>query len=433
MTRRWIWLQDYSPTGLNLYTDAGIDAALAEYGPKFSDFVVAARLDGDSRTWFRSTEMTMYPRVIDGVSPGECFIQRAHALGKRVHLWFIVGYWSTYNQLYVPLPAAWNTQVLGTAECRGTLNWINFSIADARQRIADILVDYGEQNTGLDGIHLDYARYHWTQSSCASFLTTQLENLYSRVHGGIAALETLELTAAIGGSTTTNENVHRPVVAMIEHGYVDYMLMMAYYTFTVAQKIDYIENTLALLPGWEAHRMAPGLGCEDGFASFQTQYDDWVAGGYNHFCLFDNTSETAAMIALLPDIAALTMADHPQYPAIEVQRADMFAHIAAMQTARGTPYLQLLKTPEDAQYGIEPTTFDTSRKPDDVADDWTECGGALAFSGTRGQYYCDVYNGPLGHGYICGVEVYWNGSTWRYQHHVGPEARSGTFDAWEEI
>ena len=50
MARRWLWLQDYSAGGSTLYTQAGIDAAVAANSGKFTDLMLAQRLDNDARS-----------------------------------------------------------------------------------------------------------------------------------------------------------------------------------------------------------------------------------------------------------------------------------------------------------------------------------------------------------------------------------------------
>jgi len=432
--RRWIWIQG----GSSVFSQAALDAAVARYGDTFTDFILAERLDTDSRSMFNSSLMTLYPIVIGGLTPGEYLIQQLHALDppRRCHLWLYCGWWGTYSSCFSAPLAAWNTQSRADPDCRGTYDWLNWCYSSApRQYVADICADFAEQNVGLDGIHLDYMRYDASCQDCGEYSAALVADAVDRIRAAVHAVSPgCEVTMAISGDQTHNEALtFRPVDLSITGRLIDAYQMMSYTSRTVAQKLVYI-TYLAGLANWEAGSLFPGLGTFDGLAAFETQLDDWTAAGYDHFSLFDSVTETDAMLALLPDIGAMTLADHLHYPRIEAQRSDFFTHAATMETAHGTPYLQCLYTPADDQCGLDAQTFDTTRKPGDEAEDWTEFAAPLpdAFSGALAQYRIDRYNGPLGHGYITDARVNWNQSIWRYRHHAGPETRAGIFDAWEE-
>ncbi len=116
----------------------------------------------------------------------------------------------------------------------------------------------------------------------------------------------------------------------------------------------------------------------------------------------------------------------------------MFSKIAASQNSIiignvNAKYSQCLISPESDKDGASLTAFDRTRKPTQ-GNDWTNILTALDVAGgTRCQYYCHVYKGPQGQGYIMGARVVWDhGRVWIYREHVGPEKRSGTFNAWWE-
>jgi len=432
--RRWLWIQDYNTEGNNYFTQAGIDALLARTAGKFTDYVVAERQDTSALAWFNSSLMGTRSRRIGGLTAGQYYIQQAATYGRRVHLWLYTGYFGTFQEMYVPPLAAWSTQSMGTSVCRGDLDWLNFSVAGAREMVADVCQDFAEQNPGLAGVHLDYIRYHASHQDCPTYDEDQVADCIIRVMNHLRPATDLELTAAISGTYDHNEPLtFRPVDRMVEERLVDYMHMMSYTTRTVAQKRDYIENRLALLDGWEPHRMTPGLGSFDGLTSWNTQLANWTAGGYTHFCVFDNTTLTDAMLATLSTLPALDMDDHCNLPTIGAEHTDLSGLVDTMQAARVVaeqPYLQCLYTPTTTPTALSGATFDTARKPSDEADDWTEVGAADAFAGSLGQHYVDVYDGPQGAGYITGTRVEWNESTYRYEEHTGPETRSGPFDQW---
>jgi hypothetical protein len=118
---------------------------------------------------------------------------------------------------------------------------------------------------------------------------------------------------------------------------------------------------------------------------------------------------------------------HPDLAAIELERKAVFARLSAAEAAyhaAARRYLQCLVTPPDDQDGTTLAPFDRSRKPSDEKDDWTKLVAAAdVATGTRCQYYVHRYDGPQGPGFVLGARVTWDGATWVYEEHHGPEDR----------
>ncbi len=129
------------------------------------------------------------------------------------------------------------------------------------------------------------------------------------------------------------------------------------------------------------------------------------------------------------------MREHPAYAEIENERGLMFNQIRLSQidcfenTGR---YQQCLISPDMILDGNVLVRFDRLRKPRHEQRDWT--GVIDVQSNVRCQYYCHQYSGPRGHGFIIGAKVFWEGKTWVYEEHSGPEKlNEKNFDTWLEI
>jgi len=289
--RRWLWVQDYS-SDARLYTQAGIDELVDRTVGKFTDLVLAARLDGDARMWFRSSLAAMQDRQIDGLTIGEYLIQRAHEKGMRVHAWIYTGWWATYLQMKDPPSATWNTSTLDDGRCN-TVAWVNMAEPGARQMIAGMVGDLVAQNQGLDGIHLDYIRVHHTQSACPVITPDHISQLLIEARRAIG--RDCELTVSISGNQVRNEEVKRDVPRWLSEGLADQALMMSYTSVPIADKLAYI----ATLPSRARWRIVPGVSDVDGTESLRDQLGQWAAAKYNRFAVFDSYHLMDDMLALL--------------------------------------------------------------------------------------------------------------------------------------
>lgn len=288
--RRWLWVQDYS-SDARLYTQAGIDELVDKTAGKFTDLMLAARLDDNARVWFRSSLAAMQDRQINGLTIGEYLIQRAHEKGMRVHAWVYTGWWVTYMQMNDPPPAAWNTSTLDDPRCN-TIPWVNLAEPGARQMIAEMVGNLVAQNQGLDGIHLDYIRVHHTQSECPVITPDHISQLLIEVRRAIG--NDCELTVSISGNRARNEDVKRDVPRWLSEGLVDQALMMSYTSIPIPEKLAYI----ATLPARSTRRIVPGVSSEEGAESLRDQLEQWKAAGYNRFAVFDSYHLTDGMLAM---------------------------------------------------------------------------------------------------------------------------------------
>lgn len=276
----WLWVQDYSGDS-QLYTRDGIDELIDTTAGEFTDLMLAARSDNDARMWFRSSLIEMHDQRIDGLTPGEYLIQRAHERGMRVHAWIYTGWWYTYVRMHDPPDSAWNTRNIDDSRC-DKIAWVNFAEPGAREMIASVVGDLVEQNEGLDGIHLDYIRVHHTLSECPVITPDHISQTLLDVR---EAIGDCELTASISGNKRRNRAVKRDIPRWLSEGLVDHALMMSYVSVSVPEKVAYIDT----LPSDATWRIVPGLSDEYGVESFREQLVQWQDAGYDdRFAVFDS-------------------------------------------------------------------------------------------------------------------------------------------------
>lgn len=138
----------------------------------------------------------------------------------------------------------------------------------------------------------------------------------------------------------------------------------------------------------------------------------------------------------------MALTDHPNYSVIDKERKGVFEELDKAQKKRlqdGKTLLQCCNTPETIPGGNSKQSFDKNRKVADESEDWNAMDDGSDFSslvaeGSLCQYYVHRYDGPNGSGIIFGCRVDYDGATWRYEEHDGPEVgRSGPFDEWVQV
>jgi len=289
----YLWAQDYS-TGYPLYTAAGITALLTQTQGTFTDVMLAARPDTSANLWFKSSLLGMQALLPSGQTVGEYFIEQAHARGMRAHIWLYVGHWA--YAAYPGVQASWNMATSADPTCNA-IAWVDFSSAAARTMIVNIVMDLIAQNTGIDGVHLDYIRYHDSNTNCPSAALANVTALLTTLK---PLMGSVELSVSISGNATRNLNVKRDVSTWLNNELVDKALMMSYVSVPMTEKLAYIPT----LPNYD--RIVPGCTDNEGataaerLATFQMQWNTWRAAGYGaQMGVFDTVRLTSQIMAAM--------------------------------------------------------------------------------------------------------------------------------------
>lgn len=125
--------------------------------------------------------------------------------------------------------------------------------------------------------------------------------------------------------------------------------------------------------------------------------------------------------------------DHPFYDNLMTIITDLIVKITAAQAsyfATHGKYFQGIKTPATPLDGVTEVTMDVDAKPTDQLEGWIDFDSQTFKRNTKVPYQIrvDVYESPLGWGWVFTGELWYAGEHLVYKHHNGPETLSGIFD-----
>jgi uncharacterized lipoprotein YddW (UPF0748 family) len=146
---RGVWVQ-----GRSLQTKEQVDAVLdrAQAG-RFN--TIFAGVFGDGRTVYPSRLTDQNEKIAPGFDPLAYLVPEAHRRNIQVHAWFSVG--RIGDETGSPILARYPEWGLVGPDGE-TIAWLNFTRPDARQFVADLMLDVVERYK-VDGLHFDYTRY----------------------------------------------------------------------------------------------------------------------------------------------------------------------------------------------------------------------------------------------------------------------------------
>jgi hypothetical protein len=296
-----------------------IDRVIESCAGKFTDLLLGVLHltggDSDGACLGYSGHYHQRPERINGLTMLEYFTQQAHAAGMRVHGWHVVGLFGGHRGLVDPLPDEWNLK----GGC-GDRSWVDFRREEARQRIADAIMDIQRLNK-LDGVHLDYIRYHLSAHGCAGLHADQITDIVERVRAGLPAGQDVSVAFlgdapdAYGGSKSSN--TYQDIDGWLDRGLVDFACRMRYHddpSAVAAPNVESCPNSHLILPGVSAE---PAVYDDpDTAAAFIKQVKEWKALGYTELSYFDHGRLDDLPIeawAVIPDVQPV--AQEPEPPA----------------------------------------------------------------------------------------------------------------------
>ena len=143
----------------------------------------------------------------------------------------------------------------------------------------------------------------------------------------------------------------------------------------------------------------------------------------------------------------MAFASHPRYTQIMNILNTVLSGIATRQTAflaANGRYFQGIKILRESKLnGMTNTTADWTVHPTDHSHSWTDFSGTVFKASLQMPVHIslNVYRTPAGEwGWIFVVDLWYagigpdayghDGDHWVYQHHAGPEAKTGIWDEW---
>lgn len=305
--RRFIYFQDYHAGDRSIFANRALaDELLRKCAGKFTDLLISVRSDDDGRCYFNSELYALRPERLDGLPPGQYFVREATRLGMRVHAWFYTAFFGSYRALLDPPPPEWSTASLDDPSCNQE-DWINWSLPEVRQMVAQVSADLMRSNPGLAGIHLDYIRTRASQVNCPILDPDQITQTIELVRAAIDG----EVTVAVSGSAVKNARSRRDIETWLWREIVDGAVIMSYTSEPLADRIAYarsLPNNHLLLPGVPTY--APDED-DDEQATFQEHLDAWEQAGFPNLSFFDSRT-LDRVLGELPDL--------PVEPPVEPRR-----------------------------------------------------------------------------------------------------------------
>lgn len=226
LSRRWMWAQ-----GSEWLTMSGTDFMLDMCENCHITDIMYLGYEGGGVHWdssyFDSTTTT-----VSGMYYMDYLVLEAGRRNIGVHVWIPVGYWGgIWNHRTAGLPAGWNTSTLSGWPYE---DWMNFSLGEVRQAVADAAQDVKDNIANIAGAHLDYIRLDtgWELDDGRLNHT----HVTSTVSGAKAACSGIELTVAAVQPHTegfpgynfdipgTSQNWHY----WVHYGYIDYAIQTNY-------------------------------------------------------------------------------------------------------------------------------------------------------------------------------------------------------------
>jgi hypothetical protein len=238
--------------------------------------------DRDGYSLGASSRLRVAGERIDGKTPWEYLYQRAHAAGLVVHSWWVVGLWAAWRALTEPIEARWNMAGM-PAPCNAGDAWVYLDNYWARKAIVEAVADFGQRNP-VDGVILDYIRYHWEAAACTATSPSGPTDVVRQVH---TALPGVPLSVATVGSCIppgygggTVENTKQDVAGWLTEGLIGEAVLMAYH-----RPVSIRDSWIKAQPG----HIVPGFSIEPAMPEQETigYLREFRAGGYGeHLAVF---------------------------------------------------------------------------------------------------------------------------------------------------
>ena len=299
--KRYLYIQTYRTASNSIFANQELaDELLQKSAGKFTDLFVSIRSDSDGRSYFDSNLYNLRPERLDGLLPGVYFIKRAAELGMRVHAWLYTAYMSSYQEMIFPPSSSYSSLAIGDPDC-STVNWINWSMPDVREMVAQVSADFCQANPGLAGIHLDYIRTDASQRNCEVITPDHITKTIEQVRDTIAPLA---VTVAVSGAPERNARTNRDVATWLD-GLVDGVVMMSYTSLPLAGRIEYAQslpNNQLLLPGVPVY--VPDSDAQEQ-ALLSEHLAAWNSAGWTDLAFFDSRALTDEVLDMLPDLPRL--------------------------------------------------------------------------------------------------------------------------------
>lgn len=191
--RKWIWIQ-----ARDILTQQKVDELLDNCQDLYTDLVVSINFYAQG-VLYPSQIFPLYSQKINNEPAFNYLIEQANRRSLNIHAWFSIGRyedWSIWKML--DLPENFNTRTLPDCE----VGWLNMSLLEARQQVADVVQDILDNTFGLSGIHLDYIRYQNTMLDVNGLSPDDI----TKTVKGIRAITNIELTAAVIHLYDSNNN-----------------------------------------------------------------------------------------------------------------------------------------------------------------------------------------------------------------------------------
>jgi hypothetical protein len=319
-----LWLHGWYITADPKYR---IDLILSRISGKgFTDLFVQAQDDDQYpvRLTGKSTLFRVTTARVGILTPTEYLIQQAHLIGIRVHAWWVIGVASEWNGLNTPFPSGSFIPTQGT-DYGGW--WLDLSKKSVRDRVTATVLDFMQQNAGLDGLHLDYIRYGVPVVRDPADVTAMVAELRATTNKILSA------------ATTTKESSRQDVKAWAAVG-LDWLVTMNYLS-TIAERDTYIKTV-------DIHRkVLVGIICQGTTpANFRAYLQGFKSLGYRDFSIFAYSWMTDEYLSILveetmPVVNDLTNAAN----VIEAQAGHITEEIAELtaQVAELTAQVAILR------------------------------------------------------------------------------------------
>jgi hypothetical protein len=207
-----LWMQANSQTY--------IDNLLSELDGYATDIAVLCYLpSGSNRPVLGESTLCYETSVsIGGDKPLTYLCEQAAAVGIKVWAWFVFMYSSnwcgTTAILLDPIP--------DTTDYKTPGGIILYSVESSRTKMANAMIDFMEQNTGLAGMMLDYIRTDGVVSQDAADITSLVQAISAGVPTG---MRLGFFSLANGKALPTNKQDGQ---AWVDNGYVDFVVAMNY-------------------------------------------------------------------------------------------------------------------------------------------------------------------------------------------------------------
>lgn len=208
---------------------------------------------------------------IDGKKPLTYLCEQANAVGIKVWAWFVFMYSSnwcgTTGMLLDPIP--------DTTDYRTPGYIILYGVESSRTKIANAMIDFMEQNSGLAGMMLDYIRTDGVVEQNASDITSLVQEISNGVPAG------MQLGFFSLANTSVLTSLKQDGKTWVDNSYVDFLVTMNYNSAWF-DKWDYIRD-LTAVPIYIGLSSAE---CENSASGYRARMSAYRKRGHNKFADF---------------------------------------------------------------------------------------------------------------------------------------------------